>query len=76
MFTPSYAAWKEAGAILAELVSPSQRRSVPRSFVNDVLLAMACRESGVVLITGNTVDFDRIAAVRRFDFVAAWPPII
>ena len=39
----------------------------------NVLLAMACREAGVVLITNNTDDFDRIARVRRFDFVSAWP---
>jgi predicted nucleic acid-binding protein len=68
VFAPSYAAWKEAGEILAELVAPAQWKSVTRSFVNDVLLAMACRETGTVLITDNTRDFERIARVRKFDF--------
>jgi predicted nucleic acid-binding protein len=74
IFTPSYTAWKEAGGVLAMLVGPTQWRSVTRSFVNDVLLAMACREAGVVLITNNTTDFEQIASVRKFDFVAPWPP--
>ena len=43
------------------------------SFVNDVMLAMSCRETGAVLITGNTRDFARIASVRAFDFVPPWP---
>jgi predicted nucleic acid-binding protein len=73
LITPSYDAWKEAGRVLAELVAPAQWRSVTRSFVNDVLLAMSCRESGAVLVTANTRDFARIASVRRFEFVAPWP---
>ncbi len=68
LFTPSYRAWKEAGAVLAEIIGPKGWRSVTRSFVNDVLLAMACRESGVTLVTSNVADFERIAAARRFDF--------
>ena len=72
VFAPSYAAWKESGRVLAELVNPKDWRSVTRSFVNDTLLAMSCRESGVVLVTSNTTDFGRIAAVREFDFVSPW----
>ena len=71
--TPGYAAWKEAGRLLAELVAPGSWRQVTRSFVNDVLLAMSCREAGVVLVTANVADFTRIASVRSFDFVAPWP---
>ena len=73
VITPSYAAWKDTGRVLAELVAPAQWRSVTRSVVNDVLLAMSCREAGAVLVTGNTSDFARIASVRRFDFVPPWP---
>lgn len=73
VITPSYAAWKDTGRVLAELIAPAQWRSVTRSFVNDVLLAMSCREAGAVLVTGNTADFARIASVRRFDFVPPWP---
>jgi predicted nucleic acid-binding protein len=73
LITPSYAAWKEAGRVLAELVSPAQWRSVTCSLVNDVILAMSCREAGAVLVTGNARDFARIASVRSFDFVPPWP---
>lgn len=73
LITPSYAAWKESGRVLAELIGPAVWDSVPRSFVNDVLLAMSCRESGIVLVTNNVHDCARIASVRSFDFVPAWP---
>ena len=73
MVTPSYAAWKEAGRVLSELVSPAGWRSVTRSFVNDVLLALSCREAGTILITANIRDFARIAVARPFEFVAPWP---
>lgn len=71
--TPSYEAWKEAGRVLSELVSPAHWQQVTRSFVNDVLLAMSCRETGIVLVTNNLGDFTRIASARAFDFVAPWP---
>jgi predicted nucleic acid-binding protein len=73
LITPSYGAWKEAGRVLSELVPPEGWASVTRSFVNDVLLAMSCRESGAVLVTRNVADCERIAKVRRFDFVPPWP---
>ena len=73
VFTPSYAAWKESGRVLAELVGGAEWESVTRSFVNDVLLALSCRESGVVLVTRNLRDCSRINAVRPFDYIAPWP---
>jgi predicted nucleic acid-binding protein len=41
--------------------------------VNDVLLALSCREAGMVLVTANVRDFARIAKAARFNFVDAWP---
>lgn len=73
IFAPSYAAWKEAGRVLSALVAPAAWASVSRSFVNDVVLAMSCREADVVLVTANVADFARIASIRRFDFVRPWP---
>lgn len=73
LVTPSYAAWKEAGRVLAELIAPSGWRQVTRSFVNDVLLAMSCRETGAILVTSNLADFARIASVRAVDYVPPWP---
>lgn len=71
--TPTYTAWKESGRVLAEIVGRGDWRRVTRSFVNDVLLAMSCRESGMTLITNNVGDCRRIAAVREFDFLPPWP---
>lgn len=69
LITPTDAAWKEAGRLLSELIPPSGRRAVTRSFANDVLLALSCREAGAVLVTSNVRDFARIAAAREFEFV-------
>ncbi len=46
---------------------------VSKGFANDVLLAVACREAGVTLVTENRGDFERIARVAPFDFVDPWP---
>lgn len=75
VIVPTYAAWKGAGEVLSALVATRkvQWPEVSPSFVNDVLLAQSCRESGVVLVTENHRDFARIAEVRKFDFVAPWP---
>lgn len=73
LVVPSYWALKETGRILSVLVGRGAWDSVPRAFVNDILLAMSCREAGVVLVTANLRDFDRIAKVRTFDFVPPWP---
>ena len=75
VLTPSYAAWRRSGEVMAALV---QRRRLSaggfsRSFVNDVLLAVSCREAGAVLITTNTTDFARIRTVEAFRFVEPWP---
>jgi len=75
IIVPKYAAWKEAGSILAQLVGGGTAKwtAVSRSFVNDILLAMSCREAGVVLVTENLRDFARIAEVRSFDYSPPWP---
>lgn len=73
--TPSYASWRRSGEVVAALVQ--RRRLSPggfgRSFLNDVLLAVSCREAGVVLITTNVSDFSRIRDVEPFRFVPPWP---
>lgn len=73
IITPTYWAWKESGRLVAEFAGNGDRAAVSRSFANDVLLAMSCRESGVVLVSNNLRDFERIARVRKFDFAAPWP---
>lgn len=73
--TPSHAAWAGAGRVIAELAATERLdlRSVPKSFVNDVLLAESCREAGAILLTDNLADFKRIRRVVRFEFRKPWP---
>ncbi len=74
-FAPSGAAWAEAGDILSAL-HREDGLDVKRSrgaFRNDILLAVSCREAGMVLVTDNERDFARIHRFVRFTFVAPWP---
>lgn len=77
VIVPTYSAWKATGEVLSELVHSGKQRwtGVSRSFVNDVLLAMSCRESGAVLVTLNESDFAMIAEVRAFQFIGPWPEV-
>ncbi len=75
LITPSYTAWKRAGDVLAALARAErlELRPLSKGFANDVLLAVACREAGVTLVTESRDDFERIARVAPFDFVDPWP---
>lgn len=75
VITPSHAAWESAGEALAQMARDGKLdlRSMPKSLVNDVLLATSCRESGVTLITENVRDFERIRRYIRLEFVEPWP---
>ncbi len=73
--TPTAGAWAESGDLLAELSRRDglELARVSKAFGNDVLLALSCREAGLVLVTDNERDFERIARVAPFDFVGPWP---
>lgn len=75
LVTPSARAWDLSGDVLAALVKSGglDLGRVSKAFGNDVLLALSCREAGVVLVTDNGRDFERIARVARFDFTGPWP---
>jgi predicted nucleic acid-binding protein len=72
---PSASAFKECGRILAALfrqdgVSFKER---PRSLINDILIAVSCRESGFTLLTDDG-DFKMIRPhVRGFAYLPPWP---
>ena len=73
--TPSAQAWEDSGDVLAQL---AQRKGLDlsrlsKAFGSDVLLALSCREAGIVLVTDNERDFERIARIVAFDFVKPWP---
>jgi predicted nucleic acid-binding protein len=72
---PSVPSYKECGRILAALFRqdgvPFKER--PRSLVNDILIALTCRENGMTLLTDDG-DFKIIRPfVRGFSFLAPWP---
>jgi len=75
LLTPSAAAWDALGRTLSVLREREglQPSHVPRSFTFDVLLAYSCREHGIVLVTKNSRDMQRIRRVFTFDHVAPYP---
>jgi predicted nucleic acid-binding protein len=62
VFAPSYAAFLNAGRVLATL------RDYSASLRSDALIAASCRELGITLVTRNARDFDRIRKVMPFQF--------
>lgn len=73
--TPSRSAWERSGDVLAALARREglELQRVSKALGNDILLALSCRESGLVLITDNDRDFARIARILPFRFMAPWP---
>jgi predicted nucleic acid-binding protein len=73
--TPSANAWHRSGDVLSEMARKEglEIGRLSRSFANDVLLALSCREAGCVLVTDNERDFERICRYVQFDFVPPWP---
>jgi len=75
LITPSFKAWEKSGDVLRNLARREglELRVLRKSFANDVLLAISCREAGVILVTDNLADFRRIRRVIPFDFIPPWP---
>ena len=75
IFTPSAKAWEQAGEVLSAMRNADglDLKRMRRSFAMDILLAVSCREAGIVLVTENTSDFERIRKHFQFEFVAPWP---
>lgn len=77
ILTPSARAWEALGTALGTLHDDAglQLNKVTRSFAFDVLLAHSCREAGVVLVTRNSRDMERIRRVFSFEYVAPYPDL-
>jgi len=75
LLTPSGPAWEESGDVLAALrrTAGLELARLTKSFGNDLLLALSCRDEGVVLVTDNRRDFERIAKHVALTFVPPWP---
>lgn len=77
LVTPSARAWDALGTTLATLVRDDGLRlkTIPRSFIFDILIAYTCREIGAILISANSRDLARIARVFAFDYLAPYPDL-
>ena len=75
VLTPSVAAWDALGLTLSRLREEGSLdyENMPRGFAFDVLIAFSCREAGVVLVTRNARDMERIRTVFRFEFIDPYP---
>lgn len=75
ILTPTAVAWEDAAEAIATMARREKRelRTLPKSLVNDYLLAASCRESGVVLVTRNVADFEGIKKYIKVQFTAPWP---
>ena len=75
VITPSLRSWQMSGDVLATLIRQEgpAARPVTKAFGNDILLALSCREAGLILVTRNVRDFVRIRKVVSFRFVEPWP---
>jgi predicted nucleic acid-binding protein len=74
-FAPTASAWHRSGDLLSDMARKDglEIGRVSKSFANDVLLALSCREAGCVLVTDNERDFRRIRRFVQFDFIERWP---
>ena len=76
-FSPSAAAWHRSGDVLTQMAKREglELGRVSKSYSNDILLALSCREHGCVLVTDNERDFRRIQRYVEFEFVRPWPGV-
>jgi predicted nucleic acid-binding protein len=72
---PSATAWHRSGDLLSDMAAQEglEIGRVSKSFANDVLLALSCREAGCILVTDNERDFQRIRRYVPFVFLKPWP---
>jgi predicted nucleic acid-binding protein len=75
IIAPSANAWHRSGDVLAEMARKEGLEvwGLSKSFANDVLIALSCREAGCVLVTENARDFHRIQRFIPFEFTRPWP---
>lgn len=75
VLTPSHASWERAAEGLAKMAKeePRELRTVPKSLVNDFLIAASCREAGVTIVTENVADFALVQKYIAHDHVRPWP---
>lgn len=71
LFAPTAEAWRHAGLLMTTL--RKRGRAPTPSLMNDLLIALSCREQGITLISRNG-DFDELkVVVPGLEVVAAFP---
>lgn len=75
LLVPSEAVWRAAARADRRIRANGRYRQAlaQRSFANDLLIALACREIGAVLVTANAADFELIRSVTGVRFVEPLP---
>ena len=75
VITPTHAAWQSSAEAIARMSRKESRdlRSIPKSLINDYLLAASCRETGATLVTDNVSDFAAIRRYIRLEYMEPWP---
>ncbi len=75
VFAPSSAAFAQSGRVLAAVAAREGWQMLDDKpwLLNDALIAVSCRERGIMLITKDG-DFKRLSPfVRGFRYAAPWP---
>jgi predicted nucleic acid-binding protein len=66
---PVYDDWKEAGLVAVRIgLRRPDLRSKKVALINDILIALSCRQIGAALVTLNSQDFEVIRRFVRFQF--------
>ncbi len=75
VITPSHGAWQASAEAIARMARKEKRdlRTIPKSLVNDYLLAASCRESGATLVSENVADLDEVGHYIKFQYMTPWP---
>lgn len=60
LITPNHEHFREAGSVLARLAADGVGTMHRRLILNDVLIAVSAARTGVVVVTRNASDFERI----------------
>ncbi|MBI4224501.1 MAG: PIN domain-containing protein [Deltaproteobacteria bacterium] len=70
LIVPREEEWIECGVVLAKIGKKYGFESVKKGrLVNDVLIALSCRQAGAVLLTANHKDFQIIHSFLKFQFM-------
>jgi len=73
LLVPAASDWLGAGSAVARLGGAAVTKS--RSFWNDALLAAQCARLGVVVVTGNAADFQRLGRFIPVRTSAPFPQV-